>query len=82
MRKSVAEIFTEATELDEKNRAKLSGLLLESIDSEADPDVEATWAAEIDRRSASVDDGSAELVPWEAVKRRSREKLALSFDRS
>ena len=82
MRKSVAEIFTEATELDEKNRAKLSGLLLESIDSEADPDVEATWATEIDRRSASVDDGSAELVPWEDVKRRSREKLALSFDRS
>ena len=80
MGKSVAEIFTEATELDEKDRAKLAGLLLESIDTEADPDVEAAWAAELDRRSASVDDGSAELIPWEDVKRRTREKLARSFD--
>ena len=80
MGKSVAEIFTEATELDEKDRAKLAGLLLESIDTEADPDVEAAWAAEIDRRSASVDDGSAELIPWEDVKRRTQEKLARSFD--
>ena len=36
--------------------------------------------AEIDRRAASVDDGSAELMPWEDVKRRTRERLARSFD--
>ena len=80
MGKSVAEIFTEATELDEKDRVRLAGLLLESINSEAGPDVEAAWVAEIDRRSASIDDGSAELIPWEDAKRRSREKLARSFD--
>ena len=80
MGKSVAEIYDEASELDESDRAQLAGLLLESIEPEADRDVEQAWAAEIDKRVKSVDNGTASRIPWEEVKRRTHEKLARSFD--
>ncbi len=75
MGKSVADLFSEATELDENDRAQLAGLLLESIDGERDPDVEAAWAQEIERRLASVKDGTATLIAWEDVKRDAHAKL-------
>ena len=80
MGKSVAEIYRDATQLDEKGRAQLAGLLLESIETKTDQDVEKTWAEEIERRLASIKDGSAVLVPWEDVKRKAHEKLNRSPD--
>ena len=80
MGKSVAEIYKEASELNESDRAQLAGLLLESVESDPDQDVEQAWVAEIDKRLKSVDDGSATMIPWEEVKRRTHEKLARSFD--
>lgn len=68
MAKSVVELFREAEDLDEHERATLAGLLLESLEVEPDPDVEAAWAAEIDRRLAQIDAGEVELIPWEEVK--------------
>lgn len=68
MAKSVAELFHEAEDLDEHERATLAGLLLESIEAESDPDVERAWALEIERRLAQIDAGEVELTPWEEVK--------------
>jgi putative addiction module component (TIGR02574 family) len=68
MAKSVAELFHEAEDLNEHERARLAGLLLESIEAEPDPDVEHAWAAEIERRLAQIDAGEVELIPWEEVK--------------
>lgn len=79
MGKSVAEIYEEAATLDEDDRARLAGLLLQSIEIVADRDVEGAWVEEIEERLASIDDGSAKLVPWEEVKRRTHEKLSRSF---
>ena len=59
MGKSVAEIYEEASALDESDRARLAGLLLQSIEIVSDRDVERAWAEEIDERLASIDDGSA-----------------------
>ena len=80
MSRPVLKIFDEAVELDEEDRALLAGLLLESIESEPEPDVEKAWAAEIQRRVSLLDDGKAELIPWEEVKRRVHAKLEGSFD--
>ena len=79
MGKSVAEIYEEASELNEKDRAQLAGLLLESVESDPDQDVEQAWVAEIDRRLKSMDDGTATMIPWEEVKQRTHEKLKRSF---
>ena len=70
MTKSVVELFQEASDLEERERATLAGLLLESLEGEPDPDVEAAWAEEIGRRLRQIDEGEVELVPWEDVKER------------
>ena len=80
MGKSVAEIYKEASELSENDRAQLAGLLLESVESDPDQDVEQAWAAEIDRRLKAIDKGSATMIPWEEVKRRTHEKISRNFD--
>jgi putative addiction module component (TIGR02574 family) len=64
----VTELFEKASILSEKDRAMLAGLLIESLESEIDPDVEDAWRAEIERRVAELDAGTVETVPWEVVK--------------
>jgi putative addiction module component (TIGR02574 family) len=64
----VGDLFRQASELDEHDRATLAGLLLESLEHEVDEDVEAAWQAEIERRLAELDANSVKLVPWEEVK--------------
>ena len=64
----VTELFEKASILSEKDRATLAGLLIESLESEVDPDVEEAWRVEIERRVAELDAGTVETVPWEVVK--------------
>ncbi len=66
--RSVVELFREAAELSEEDRAALAGLLIESLESEADPGVEEAWAEEIDRRLAELDSGAVKTIPWETVR--------------
>jgi putative addiction module component (TIGR02574 family) len=69
MSKTVKELYEEASTLDEKQRADLAGLLLESLDNERDPDVEQAWATEIEKRISQIDTGEVDMIPWEDVKR-------------
>jgi putative addiction module component (TIGR02574 family) len=64
----VTELFEMASALSEQERATLAGLLIESLESEVDPDVEEAWRVEIERRLAELDSGAVETVPWEVVK--------------
>ena len=64
----VTELFKQASILSEEERATLAGLLIESLESEVDPDVEEAWRVEIDRRLAELDAGTVETVPWETVR--------------
>jgi putative addiction module component (TIGR02574 family) len=64
----VTELFAKASILSEKERATLAGLLIESLESETDPDVEEAWRVEIERRLAELDSGAVETVPWEVVR--------------
>lgn len=70
MATSVAEIFKEAVELAESDRAALAGLLLESIEPIADVNLEAAWAAEVESRLRQLDAGDVKSVPWEEVRAR------------
>ena len=64
----VTDLFAKASILSEEERATLAGLLIESLESEIDPDVEEAWRVEIERRVAELDSGAAKTVPWEVVK--------------
>lgn len=68
-------LLREALELSESERAEIAGRLLESIEPEPDAEVEAAWAAEIDRRVRSIDAGEVELISWEKVRDQLRSRL-------
>jgi len=55
-------------ELPQEARAALADSLLDSLDVEIDTDAEQLWREEIERRLASVNDGSVQLLPWEEVR--------------
>jgi putative addiction module component (TIGR02574 family) len=57
-------LLQDALMLSAEDRADLAAALLASLDGPADPDVEAAWAAEIERRLAEIDSGAVAPVPW------------------
>jgi putative addiction module component (TIGR02574 family) len=61
--------------LDTRERAEIAAQLIASLDGEPDEDVEAAWAAEVDRRIAEVETGRAKLVPWADVERRIEKEI-------
>jgi len=65
-----ADIFKEALDLDERDRATLAGLLIESLEEEPDDQLELVWKAEVARRTAELDSGGAKALVWEDVKAR------------
>ena len=71
MATSATDILKQALELKEEERAELASLLIESLDEPAEEGVEAAWVAEIERRMADLDSGTAKTLPWDEV----REKL-------
>lgn len=73
--KTAEAVLADALRLDPKSRAELAAELLASLDGPADPDAEAAWAAEIERRVAAIEAGTAELEPWERVKHRIEKEI-------
>ena len=63
-------LLEEALRLTAEERAALAGELIQSLDTEVDPDAEAAWSAEIRKRLDRVDAGTAKTVPWSEARRR------------
>ena len=70
MPKTTHDVLADALRLEPDSRAELAAELLASLDGPGDPDGEAAWDAEIERRIAAVEAGSVRLEPWSEVKRR------------
>jgi putative addiction module component (TIGR02574 family) len=62
-------LLQEALELPPRSRGRLAASLIQSLDERSDPDAEASWTAEIDRRLDDLDAGKAKTVPWRKVER-------------
>jgi putative addiction module component (TIGR02574 family) len=75
MSKTFTDVWKEAAALSEADRASLAGLLIESLEGEPDPDVEAAWVAEIERRAGELEAGTVESIPWEQVRQRLLDRL-------
>jgi len=75
MSRAFMDVWKEAAELSDEERATLAGLLIESLEGEPDPDVEAAWAAEIEKRVAELDSGAVASIPWEQVRQQLLERL-------
>lgn len=68
MPRTLQDLYREASELTENERAELAGLLLESLESEPDAEVEATWAEEVERRVREIDSGKVRTIAWAQVR--------------
>jgi putative addiction module component (TIGR02574 family) len=68
-------LLKEALALPDAERAELAAELMASFDGPPDPDVEAAWAAEIERRAAKVLSGESQGVPWDSVRDRIEREL-------
>src|SRR5437867_1592613 len=68
MARNIKELFREAAQLPERDRATLAGLLLETLDPAPEPDLEAAWSEEIARRVAEIEAGTVETIPWDEIR--------------
>lgn len=64
------QLFVEALQLPDEERAALASELISSLDTEVDADAEAAWAAEIRSRLDQVEAGTAKTVSWAEARRR------------
>jgi len=78
MSTSADSILGTALTLPPNERARIAAELIASLDQGEDTDVEAAWAAEIERRIAEVESGEAEIVSWEEALGRIRDRLVKS----
>jgi putative addiction module component (TIGR02574 family) len=75
MSKAAQSVFADALRLEPETRAELAAELLDSLDGPADPDAEAAWDVEIERRIGAIESGTVKLEPWETVKRRIEKEI-------
>ena len=69
-------LLEDALKLALSERAELAAELLASLDGAPDEDVEAAWAAEIERRAARARSGADPGKPWPETRDRIRTGLA------
>jgi len=73
---ALEKLRSEALSLSESERAELAHSLVASLDGPADSDVEKAWDAEILRRLAEIDSGTASLIDREEFRRRMRDRMS------
>jgi putative addiction module component (TIGR02574 family) len=64
------ELFSQVLSLPQRERAELAARLLESLDEQAEGDIDEAWAREIERRCAAVDAGEAVTSDWNEFRQR------------
>jgi putative addiction module component (TIGR02574 family) len=67
MTEAAEKLKAELGRLPAQDRAELAHFLLDSLEEEADPDVEAAWDAELVRREAEIRSGKATGEPADKV---------------
>lgn len=75
MARAITEIEEELRSLPAKAQERLLHVLLEELDGPPDPDVEASWLDEVQRRSRELDEGLVKTIPAKEVFANLRERL-------
>ena len=65
----------EVLELPARARVRLAERMIESVDDYADPELEAAWAAEIERRVEEIQSGADTGIPAGQVMKEARRAL-------
>ncbi|MEO0531568.1 MAG: addiction module protein [Planctomycetota bacterium] len=73
----IAAVFDSALSLPESKRADLASQLLDSFVQQTKIDgMSPEFAEEVQRRSAEIDAGEVEMIPWSVVREGIRTRLA------
>jgi putative addiction module component (TIGR02574 family) len=75
MTRRAAEIAKAAVKLPEKERVQVLEELLVSLEPAPDKDVDAAWAAEIERRSREIRAGTVRPIVWKEVRAKARRRI-------
>jgi putative addiction module component (TIGR02574 family) len=75
MSRNVEAVLADALQLGATERAELAAELISSLDGPADSDAAEAWAAELERRIASIDAGTATIESWHDVKQRIEQEI-------
>lgn len=67
MARSVAAIQQDIRSLSDAEKEEVLAALLEELDCPPDPDVEAAWLEEVQRRSQEIASGAVRCIPAEEV---------------
>ena len=68
-------LLTKALRVSPTERAALAGELIESLETEIDPDADAAWSEEIRARVAQLDGSTAKTISWPGVAAESTRRL-------
>ncbi len=63
------EIFEQAMQLSERDRARLAEILIASLGVEDKEAVHSLWAGEIYRRVREIESSQVSLIPWSEARR-------------
>jgi putative addiction module component (TIGR02574 family) len=76
MSAAAQKVLESALGLPAEDREQIADALWDSLEhGDDEASVEKAWEAEIARRSKEIDEGKAELVPWEDVKAKIAKRL-------
>ena len=72
------EVLRTARSLNDADRVRLVEELLGSLSPTEAAPLDDAWLAELDRRSAELDSGAVQTIPWDEVRCRARERAKLT----
>jgi putative addiction module component (TIGR02574 family) len=75
MTRGAKKILEAAIKLTESERLQVIEELLASLEPAPENEVDAAWAAEVERRSREIKEGTVQAIPWDEVKSRARERV-------
>ncbi|HWL08026.1 MAG TPA: addiction module protein [Planctomicrobium sp.] len=69
MNQTPQQLLDEAMEMPPAERGRLAALLIESLEAEANDDVQQSWSDEISQRLKDIDEGRIQMIPWAKARR-------------
>jgi putative addiction module component (TIGR02574 family) len=75
MTPEVSKLLEKALSLSIEEQEALADSLISNLGGKVDEGLEAAWEAEIGKRIAELDSGSAKVTSWAEVRRRNLAKL-------
>ena len=67
MNAHASQVLQSALKLQEKERAEIAAVLMQSLEEEADPAAEKEWDAEIQTRLDEIDSGKVRMLSMQEI---------------